>query len=394
MREHRSLRQFRPQKKPTLMLIAPFNNPHIVPFYEQVALSEKFDSTRVSLKPISNDRKRLGWKEMENNNHWLQPWRSIQERFKYYKRLITADIVVFPGFFHTRFLPFDHLIRRVTLRKTLLWSEPFLDHPRSKQESKFKRLLRRVILTPFNTSKYYFLAMGAGAESDYRKIGMSRWNYRQFLFTVQTNPKPTESIVTAKDGVRKIVFSGSLTHRKGVDLLMKAVSLISKEKTPYHLTILGDGPMRQQLEIMTVELGIHDSVSFIGAKPIDEVRDILLQQDLLVLPSRFDGWGAVVNEAMECSLAVITSDQVGARRPLIVEGHNGYVFKSDSYFDLHKKIQLAISDLQELTQMKTNSRKHIEKYSCHSVARDFLNFCDALNSGDLFTPSSEVLKTV
>lgn len=378
-------------KRPTILCVAPFNNPHIVPFYEEVALADQFDTTLVSLGKISDDRKRLGWAEMEETNHWLQPWRSRLDWIRYLKKLLTADIVVFPGFFHTRFLPVHHFIRRITFRKTILWSEPFLNHPRSENESKLKRALRRIALAPFNTSRYSFLAMGMGAEDDYRKLGMSRWRYRQFLFSVQCCQANPTFQPPAKDGVARIIYSGSLVHRKGVDILLRAVSLISLEKNPFHLTILGDGPERKELECLTEGLGLVGVVSFIGSKSVDEVSGVLLNHDILVLPSRFDGWGAVVNEAMECSLAVIVSDQVGSRRPLIVEGVNGFVFEKNSVRDLSEKLLLTISDLDTLQYFKAKSRERIEQFSPFSVAQEFVRFCEAIESGDDFSPSGDTL---
>ena len=65
----------------------------------------------------------------------------------------------------------------------------------------------------------------------------------------------------------------------------------------------------------------------------EQVRQELLKSDVLILPSKFDGWGCVVNEALQCGLRVIVSDACGAHS-LIQENHDlGEVFESENWAD-------------------------------------------------------------
>ena len=383
-------------RRSTLMCVAPFNNPHIVPFYKELHRINEFDTTLVSLTPLAKDRLSLGWPEMaENNEPWLQPWRSTKDRWQYLKKLITADLVLFPGFFHHS-LPLHHILRRFTFRKSMLWSEPILSHPRTQKQSKLKMLARRCLLKICNSPNFTLLAMGAYAEDDFRKLGMSKWNYRQFLFTVAMDMDISNAQLPSvkNTGLRKIVYCGGLSHRKGVDLLINAVSQITFDDHPFHVSIIGDGPEKQSLQKLTADLGIQNRIDFLGSQPLGSIYSLLREQDVLVLPSRYDGWGAVINEAMECSLAVITSDSTGSRRPLVSEGVNGYVFKSNSYLDLHKKLMMAISDTDHLDQLKVGSRTRISGFSPKAVAGEFIRFCGAEISGTNFSPSSEILSSV
>jgi len=380
-----------PSKPPTVLCVAPFNNPHIVPFYDEVSRISGLDVTCVSLDPVTPERLKLGWHEMDKNSGYLQPWRSFRDRIQYYKRLVTSDLVLFPGFFHTRTLPLHHTLRRLTFRPVLLWSEPFLNHPLVKNESPWKRVARRIVLKPFNSSSYHLLAMGHGAEEDYRSLGLNRWEYRQFLFSVRPH-KQNDATLPASKEVRKLIYCGALSQRKGVDLLIEAVAGI--ENIPFSLSILGDGPLRQELTQKVEKLGLSEQIEFLGSTDIKKAYEHMISHDLLVLPSRFDGWGAVVNEAMECSLAVISSDQVGSRRPLIEPGINGYVFKSESVEDLRATIVTAIGDRKALDQMKAASRDRIDKFSPSATAKAFGAFCKHLTLGDEFQPSSETLRPI
>ena len=378
------------RKWPTLTCIAPFNNPHIVPFYNEVSNSARFCTTLVNLHPISEARKKLGWLEMETNNGWLQPWRSNRDRLQFFWKLVTSDLVVFPGFFHTRTLPAYHLLRKFRFGKSILWSEPFLDHPSVIDEPSLKRIARKIMLKPFNHKNYQFLAMGEGADKDYLEVGMNHWDYYQFLFTVETEIKSSGKL-SPSNGGKKIVFCGSLTKRKGVDVLIEALAGLEDDCFSYELTIVGDGPERSNLERLAQQSGVANNIRFIGSKPVNQVNKILKQQDLLVLPSRYDGWRAVINEAMACSLAVIASDKVGSRKPLIKNGYNGFTFKSESPKDLREKLLKTLSNENTLAKFKLESRRRALLFSPASVSTKFLDFCETIIKNERYFTEDEIL---
>jgi glycosyltransferase involved in cell wall biosynthesis len=74
-------------------------------------------------------------------------------------------------------------------------------------------------------------------------------------------------------------------------------------------------------------MGLGDRIKFSGPIPARDIPDRIAQADLLVLPSRWDGWGVVVNEALASRVPVVVSDHCGAA-DLILHGVNGYVFPS------------------------------------------------------------------
>lgn len=120
-----------------------------------------------------------------------------------------------------------------------------------------------------------------------------------------------------------LVYVGACIRRKGVDILLEALSGLAADT--WDLTIVGDGPTRVALEKSVNACNLTGRVSFVGAKSNDVAQDLLKSRDLLVLPSRWDGWGAVVNEAILCGVPVVCSDHCGAA-DLIVNPLMGAVF--------------------------------------------------------------------
>jgi glycosyltransferase involved in cell wall biosynthesis len=124
---------------------------------------------------------------------------------------------------------------------------------------------------------------------------------------------------------KEILYVGQLIVRKRVDLLLQAFSQLAVPSA--HLRLIGEGPEEQNLRQLASELGIAERVSFSRGMPNAGTVAAMAAADVLVLPSRFDGWGAVVNEALMVGTPVICSDRCGAS-DVIENGRNGYVFEA------------------------------------------------------------------
>ncbi len=108
----------------------------------------------------------------------------------------------------------------------------------------------------------------------------------------------------------KILFVGRLLPFKGVAMLLTAVSRICAE-LPVALTIIGDGPIRPELEDAAVKLGLAGIVTFAGALPLTQVASYMRDAHIFCLPSVRESGGAVLLEAEACALPVVAVDYGG-----------------------------------------------------------------------------------
>jgi glycosyltransferase involved in cell wall biosynthesis len=120
-----------------------------------------------------------------------------------------------------------------------------------------------------------------------------------------------------------VLFSGQLIERKGVDVLIDAFVRISHRIPKLRLQLLGTGPACLSLT-KSVPLQLRDRIQFLGFQQPNAMPEIFAAADAFVLPSRHDGWGVVVNEALGAGLPIIVSDRVGARE-LVKHGCNGLI---------------------------------------------------------------------
>lgn len=128
-----------------------------------------------------------------------------------------------------------------------------------------------------------------------------------------------------------VVHVGRLDRIKGQDVLMTAIPRVREGVPTARFTIVGDGPMRGELEQQANRLGLTDVVKFVGAT--DDVRPYLESADLFVLPSRSEGISLALLEAMASGLAVVATD-VGGNREVISSAATGTLVAAEQPAEL------------------------------------------------------------
>ncbi|WP_416137213.1 glycosyltransferase [Halomonas sp. HK25] len=138
----------------------------------------------------------------------------------------------------------------------------------------------------------------------------------------------------------RVLFVGQFIERKRLDLLIDA--LADLDNSHVELIVVGSGPLEETLR-QQAEQKLHGRVDWIGRLSMVEVRQQMALVDCLVLPSRHDGWGAVVSEALMVGTPVICSDHCGAAGVVQASGV-GASFSSGSKESLHHELEKILSE--------------------------------------------------
>ena len=153
-----------------------------------------------------------------------------------------------------------------------------------------------------------------------------------------------------------LIFAGKLESQKAPGLLLAAFAALGRSGV--HLVFGGTGPM---------EVGLRENapanVHFVGFQNQSRMPVLYRLGDVLVLPSKAETWGLVLNEAMACGLAVIASDKVGAAQDLIQRGRNGEVFPSGDCGALTAVLNQVLADPVRLQEMGRQSLGMIQDWS-------------------------------
>ena len=144
-----------------------------------------------------------------------------------------------------------------------------------------------------------------------------------------------------------LIFVGRLAKNKGIYLLLEAASKLKIQNSNFKMLVIGNGPLRKKLEVISKKLGLKDNIVFHGwAKDSHEVARLLNQSKILVMPSYNEGGPRVVVEAMACGLPILATP-VGIVADIIKDGQLGQLIdwdaediaKKASYFFVKESIQ-------------------------------------------------------
>ena len=188
-------------------------------------------------------------------------------------------------------------------------------------------------------------------------------------------------VARKRDSSRRVfLFCGSLSVRKGVDVVARAFVRLVREGRDVQLRIVGDGDLRDSLR-RTLE-PVNERVEFTGFTPWDQLPVVYSGADVLCVPSRYDGWGLVVPEGLASGLPVIATDRMGAAFDLIKSGVNGWLTQAGDDEAVFKAMREAATlSNEELSQFSIAARATIENHSLQRGAKRFAAYaCEAVES--------------
>lgn len=159
------------------------------------------------------------------------------------------------------------------------------------------------------------------------------------------------------------LYVGRLIKRKNVDLIVRALRNTASPQVA--LLVAGSGEEREVLEILA---NGDPRIKFVGSASQQELAFYYALADVLVLPSRAEPWGLVVNEAMACGLAVIAHWQCGAAVDLVADD-NGIVLHSFEVEELTAAINKLSTESATLKEMQQQSREKIDYWSFKNAAQ-------------------------
>ena len=187
-----------------------------------------------------------------------------------------------------------------------------------------KRVLYRWLLWRYGSRLQGILAIGWKTTDWLAARGLNRNKIFPFAYFF---PDALAQVTRSRANVSvfRFLFVGQLIKRKRVDHLLQALAVLNAHD--FELVIIGDGPMRLDWEAQANRL-LPNRVHWLGSLPMAKIPQKMANADCLVLPSRHDGWGAVVSEALMVGTPVICSDACGSAGAVHASGFGG-VFPRD-----------------------------------------------------------------
>lgn len=188
------------------------------------------------------------------------------------------------------------------------------------------------------------------------------------------NAIPKTLMVVKKKEEKELIllFVGRLVKQKSVETLLKAIRIIKEKKLKIKikLLIIGDGPLKEKLLNLIIDLGLENMVQFIGEEK--NIQKYYVKADIFVLPSIWEGFGIVILEAFRAKLAVIASNIEGPAE-LIENEVNGLLFEPKNHVQLSEKMAQLINNNELRARIANNG------YLSFSKKYDIDNYVEKLN---------------
>lgn len=175
----------------------------------------------------------------------------------------------------------------------------------------------------------------------------------------------------------RFLFCGQMIARKGVDVLLAAFQRLGHNA---RLLLAGrEADLPRLLAALPAETRAR--LEYLGFVAPDNLPEVFGRADVFVLPSRYDGWGVVVNQALGAGLPILCSDQVGAGRDLVTEGENGARFPAGDAASLSRLMQRFLDHPELAPQWGAASREKAGHWTPESGAAKWVEALTTLLPG-------------
>ena len=255
--------------------------------------------------------------------------------------------------------------------------------------------LKRAYAELVNRHALGAFGIGHRAMEDFHRWGIRREKLANLPYSpagISREGALDEACRVFKGEGKAFLFLGGLDHRKGIDLLLAAFARATtgaasrSTSTRWSLLLVGDDRSKGAYERQARELGIETSVLFRGPIPPGDLATALRAAEVLVLPSRYDGWGVTLNEGASAGLALIGSDACGASEELVSPGENGFVVEAGNVDSLARAMGAYVVD-PELSGRHGQASRAI--FAQNTPARAAERMVEALRSWEALASSEQ-----
>lgn len=356
-----------------IVFISNYFNHHQRPLSDALYAITGGDYCFIETAPMRQERKQLGYGQDDNPVYVKTAYLSQEASNECLELVLNADVLIAGS------APEKYLRERIRAEKlTFRYYERPLKH--GKESLKYLPRLIRWNLNNPPKKPVYLLAASAFAAADYAKFGMFRekayqWGYFPATKRYSTMPRKDE---------RSILWVGRFLNWKHPDDVLLAAAMLRNAGYIFKLNYIGNGEMEEKLHKMASTYYLEDCVHFLGAMRPELVRAQMEAASIFIFSSdRQEGWGAVVNEAMNSGCAVVASDAAGSVPCLICNHENGLIYHSGHVDELCEKMKYLLDRPEEQQRLGKAAYDTIQnEWNAEEAAKRIVQMTQLLLSGE------------
>lgn len=230
----------------------------------------------------------------------------------------------------------------------------------------------------------YLLCASAYASGDYAKFGLFRNRAYKWGYFPETRHYSDIDALIQQKSRKRILWCGRFLDWKHPDDAIRVARMLKEDGLDFCMDFIGLGSTEESMHDLIAELDLESQVHILGSMSPKKVRDHMEASGIYLFTSDFqEGWGAVLNEAMNSGCAVVASHAIGAVPYLLKNEGNGLIYRSGDVASLYRKVRhLLMNPDEQLRLGKAAYHTIVNEWNAATAAERFVKLAEMVLTGE------------
>lgn len=327
-----------------IVFVSNFFNHHQKPVSDFLYAQDDVDYTFVATSEMTDECKRTGY-AFGNEPEYVKFSYKDEKSFQECQKLIDDADVVIAGS-----APEMMLKNRIKRGKIVV---RYSERPLKKGIEPLKfvpRLVKWNIKNP-KRKPIYMLCASAYTAADYAKFGLFKGRTYRWGYFPEVKEQNIEKLMDEKEE-NSIIWVARFIDWKHPEVPLEIAKRLKKDRYSFKIRMIGTGVLEDEIQKKIDDGNLNDCVELLGSMPPEKVREHMEKSEIHIFTSDFnEGWGAVLNEAMNSGCATVSSHAIGSVPFVVEEGKNGLLYKNGNFDDLCKKVRWLLDNPEKRKEM-------------------------------------------
>lgn len=363
-----------------LTFVSNYINHHQIPLSERLYQKLGSGYSFIQTQPMERERKEMGWETDLSTLPYLKCYYEEKEACE--RLILESDIVIFGGVEEE-----SYIVPRLAAGKPVIrYSE------RLYREGQWKAVSPRGLLkkykdhTRYRKKNVYLLCSGAYVASDFHIVRAYPEKMFQWGYFPEVRRYDVDALLSGKgnkEGSVEILWAGRFLPLKHPEYALALARRLMEKGIAFHLTMIGGGEMETALKEEVKQKGLFDKVTFTGYQKPEKVRAYMERAHIFLFTSNYlEGWGAVLNEAMNSGCAVVADAKIGAVPFLVKHDRNGLVYRDGNLEEFLDCAERLASEEALQNRLGRNAYETISVlWNPEEAASRLLEFAEGIQKG-------------
>ncbi len=345
-----------------------FLNHHQLPLCNAFVEQTNGNFYFVATSPINIERLKFGYEDMNKKYPWvIRSYESKEEKERAWKEIFDADVVIMGS------APDGCLAKRLRKRKlTFRYSERLY-----RKKPKWYEMPARLVKNFFRFGRFtnlYMLSASAYTAYDYSRTfnfidKCFKWGY----FPEVKRYESINEVIDKKDK-NSIIWVARFLSLKHPEKAIKLAQRLKAEGYNFTLKMIGNGALLEKAIEVVKEKNLEDCVKILGAMSPEQVRAHMEQSEIHIFTSdRNEGWGAVLNEAMNSGCVPVASKAIGSVPFLMENEKNGLIYEDSDFEDFYNKVKFLLDNPDKRKELGVKAYDTmIKEWNAENAVKKFI----------------------